>query len=421
MGYKTYSISWNITKRCNLHCSHCYLDASNRMNGCEDELTREECLGVIDQIAEVNKNPFLILTGGEPLLRDDIFDISEYASRCGFFIVIGTNGLPLDDKTVKRIKECGVKGLGISIDSISPYFHDTFRGINGAWDSTIRGIEAAKRAGLEFLLQTTVTRENYNEIPEIIEFAYKLGAKVFNLFFLVCTGRGQGLTDITSKQYEGMLNNLYENQKRYEGEMLIGAKCAPHYKRVIYGHNPDSPLLMSYTGGCPAGTHYCRITPEGDITPCPYMPLKAGNLREKTFKEIWDDSPILKSFREPNLGGRCGECEFKILCGGCRARAYAETGDYLSEDPWCEYRPGRYGYNEISLKEEDTFGLEEEFSLPWSAEAKERLAKIPSFARGMVIKGVEYYAKGKGYEMITADIMTEARERLVGNRMRGKV
>ncbi|MEK7846395.1 MAG: radical SAM protein, partial [Nitrospinota bacterium] len=202
MAFETYIISWNITKRCNLHCAHCYLDASHLSGNSKDELSTIECFRLIDQMAEVNPKAVLILTGGEPLLRKDIFEISRYASDKGFLTVLGTNGISITDDTAIKIKDSGLKGVGVSLDSLSKERHDSFRGIKGAWDNTIRGIEEIKKIGLEFQIQTTVTRDNYNEIPSIIEFAHKTGSRVFNLFFLVCTGRGEEITDISAEQYE---------------------------------------------------------------------------------------------------------------------------------------------------------------------------------------------------------------------------
>ncbi|MBI5796817.1 MAG: radical SAM protein, partial [Planctomycetes bacterium] len=290
MDYKPYAISWNTTYRCNLRCSHCYLDTNALTNQSVSELSTQEGYKLIDQMAELNPNLLLILTGGEPLLRKDIYDLSSYASQKGMMVVLGTNGNMIDDDIAKKLKESGVTGIGISLDSIVPGRHDTFRGIPGAWDDTLNGIEACRRQGIEFQIQTTVTKENFNEIPNIIEFSYNLGAKVFNLFFLVCTGKGQDLTDITPQQYDQALHRLYDIQKIYHGKMMVGAKCAPHYRRIVYEHDTSSPLIRAYAGGCPAGTHYCRITPEGNITPCPYMPNVSGNVRERSFVEIWKDT-----------------------------------------------------------------------------------------------------------------------------------
>jgi radical SAM protein with 4Fe4S-binding SPASM domain len=327
-------------------------------------------------------------------------------------VLLGTNACLINDDVAKRLKDSGVSGIGISFDSMRPDVHDSIRGLKGSWEKAIEGMRACKRNGLEIQIQTTVFRKNYDEIPDVVAFANEMGAKVFNLFFLVCTGRGQDITDITSKHYEDALKQIYKLNKQYEGTMLVSAKCAPHYRRIAYEMDPESALVKYYSGGCPAGTNYCRITPEGNVTPCPYMDTSCGNLREKSFGEIWRDSSILQELRESNLKGRCGECEFESMCKGCRARAYATTGDQMAEDSWCEYEPGKYGGKKIILKAENTFGLEKGFELSWSEDAKKRLNKVPSFGRGMVIKRVEQYAREKGYSEITPDIMKEAKEKM---------
>jgi radical SAM protein with 4Fe4S-binding SPASM domain len=192
--------------------------------------------------------------------------------------------------------------------------------------------------------------------------------------------------------------------------LLIRAKCAPHFRRIMWEMNPDSPLLKNYAhGSCPAGKYYCRITPEGDVTPCPYMPVSAGNLRQSSFADLWRSAPVFDDLREAKLGGRCGACEFSKVCGGCRCRAYASYGDYLAEDPACSYQPGAHGGKLIELPATLTFGLAVDEELIWEPEARERLAAIPSFARGMVVKAVEAYARGRGAAIITPAILAAVR------------
>lgn len=416
MQYKPYAISWNTTYRCNLRCSHCYLDTNALTKQSAKELTTAEGLRLIDQMAELNPNLLLILTGGEPLLRSDIYDLSSYASRKGMMVVLGTNGNMIDDDVAKRLKASGVTGIGISLDSVKPGSHDSFRGMQGTWDDTLNGIEACRRQGIEFQIQTTVTKENFHEIADIVKFSYNLGARVFNLFFLVCTGKGQELTDITPQQYDLALHQLYEIQKEYQGRMMVGAKCAPHYRRIVYEHDASSPLVRAYTGGCPAATHYCRITPEGDVTPCPYMPNVAGNVKEKSFVDIWNENSEFHVLRHDNLNGRCGICEFRSICKGCRARALAATGNQMDEDAWCNYVPGKSGSEVIQLATSETFGVEEQRLLPWDDGAKNLLQQIPSFARGMVIKNIEQFAAKHNYQEITQEVMRVAREEMMANK-----
>jgi AdoMet-dependent heme synthase len=432
MSQKAYSVSWNLTQRCNLFCTHCYMSAFPHADISQD-FTTDECFKVIDDMAKVNPALFLILTGGEPLVRKDIFDIAGYASDKGFTCVLGTNGVLLGKQEARRMRESGLQGASISLDSVDPQRHDGFRQLAGSWKSAIRGIGHLKEEGLDFSLHMSVMSWNVSEIPPMIELARNIGAKVLNFFFLVQTGRGENLIDILPSQYREILTYLARAQgvgtqetnpglfQNFDdpwtssagqmGDLILRAKCAPHFRKVIYELDPNSPLLKNYAqGSCPAGKHYCRITPEGDITPCPYMPVSAGNLRKQPFDEIWNTSPVLNDLREPQLGGRCGECEFSQICGGCRCRAYAVNGSYLAEDPACDYQPGQYGGKRIELPAEQTFGLEVRFTLNWSSAAQERLKSLPSFARGMVARGVERYAIENNISSITPEVMQKVRE-----------
>jgi radical SAM protein with 4Fe4S-binding SPASM domain len=450
--YRAYSVSWNLTRRCNLECAHCYLSAHA---GAEagGELDTDECRRVIDQIAEVNPSVFLILTGGEPLLRRDIFDLAGYAAERRFTVVLGTNGVLLREREARLMRQHGVLGASISLDSTDAGKHDQFRRLPGAWDRAVRATRVLQDEGLDFSLHMSVTDWNVHDVPAMIDLATALGATVLNFFFLVRTGRGADLADIDAETYEQVLTYLARAQgvgprppgvgphrldrsappalAGFEdpwsvpvgrsGDLLIRAKCAPHFRRILYQLDPRSPLLRNYAhGSCPAGKYYCRITPTADVTPCPYMPISAGNLRQSSFAEIWNDAPLFRDLREPALGGRCGACEFAKICGGCRCRAYATHGDYLAEDPACAYRPGANGGTVIELPAEQTFGLDAEFEIAWGADARARLDAIPSFARGMVVKAVEAYARREGQTHVTAELLAAVRSRW-GARFRPRV
>jgi radical SAM protein with 4Fe4S-binding SPASM domain len=420
--FRSHVISWNLTKKCNLRCEHCYISAG-RISKAEakDELSTEECLRVVDQICEVNPEALLILTGGEPLLRKDVFEIASYADSRGLWVVVGTNGVLITEELCRRIIDAGIKGVALSLDSLDRVTHDRFRGVQGAWDNTVRGSEVLNEAGLPFVVQTTIGAHNRESILELARFAYRLGARVFNLYFLVPSGRGAYASDITPQQYEEALARLMEIQREFSGKMLVNSKCAPHYQRLLYQHDADSAFLKTFAGGaggCPAGTHYLGIRPNGDMTPCPYLPVYGGNLREQTFREIWETSSVFSRIRERDaLGGRCGACEFGSVCGGCRARAYGATGDYMAEDPWCIYEPGAYGFEKIGFKEKTEYGLDVESGLPWTPDAEQRLKAVPSFVRGMLARRVESYARERGYEEVTAGVMQEVRD----NVLRGRV
>jgi radical SAM protein with 4Fe4S-binding SPASM domain len=434
-SYTAYSVSWNLTRRCNLECAHCYMSAFAGADT-RGELTTEECRRVIGEIAAINPNVFLILTGGEPLLRKDLWEIAAGAAERRFTTVLGTNGVLLREREARLMRQHGVLGASISLDSTDPVKHDGFRVLPGAWQGAVRATRVLTDAGLDFSLHMSVTDWNAGEIPAMIDLARELGAKVLNFFFLVRTGRGSRLTDIDATAYERILTSLASAQGvgaptpppsppaagpfedawsapigRAEG-LLIRAKCAPHFRRILWQLDPASPLLRNYAhGSCPAGKYYCRITPEGDVTPCPYMPVAAGNLRRSSFADLWRRAPLFDDLREPKLGGRCGACEFSKICGGCRCRAYATYGDYLAEDPACAYQPGAHGGQVIELPEAMTFGLPVACELSWEPSARARLDAIPSFARGMVVKAVEAYARSRGELVITPALLADARSR----------
>jgi radical SAM protein with 4Fe4S-binding SPASM domain len=409
--FKPYLIALNLTKRCNLKCAHCYLDATTRASGGRDELSTEECVRLIDQIAEVNKGCLLVITGGEPLVRPDILHITCHAVAAGFMVVLGTNGMLIDDQMARVLVGIGVMGVGISIDSLDRAKHDSFRGVPGAWNAAVAGIEACKRNGLQFQIHFSVQPMNYRELPAAIDWAYQIGARVFNVFFMVCTGRGEELTDITPAQYEEALSYLVNCQDNYKG-MLVRARCAPHFKRLAYEKDPASPITKAtgyMGGGCLAGTNYARVTPNGEVTPCPYMPLSAGNVRQQSFVDLWNHSEIFHSFRYPKLKGKCGECEYSDICGGCRARPYVDHGDWLDEDQWCLYTPK--GGEKIKV----AFNTPEEAPVRWDDASSLRLSRIPYFLRAMVKKGVEKYARENNISVITVELMEELRKKRFGN------
>ena len=380
-------VSWNLTKACNLRCPHCYMDGGKKA---ANELTTQECLSLIDELNTLGTE-MLILTGGEPLLRKDIFEIAQHASSLGIWVVMGTNGCLINDNSVKKMIECGVQGVAISIDSIDPKKHDQFRGGPDAWHHAVRALEICRDNGLQVLVQTTVMEMNYDEIPELLKFAREKGAWSFNLYFLVQTGRGQLLNDLSAERTEHMLSNLVDWQAEHR-PMLVRSKCAPQFKQIAY----ERGMGGLESGGCMAGTEYCRITPEGDVTPCPYMDVVAGNVRDQSFGDIWRTSKVFQELRDvKQLKGRCGKCEFNELCGGCRCRAYAAFGDYLQEDPACRYQPtGR------PLTQQP---------IAWSEESQIRIDRIPlAFIRAKVKQGVEAYAGRHGVSLVTPSVMEEA-------------
>ncbi len=393
MDFVPYLISWNLTRRCNLRCRHCYIDASRAMPG---ELSTDEALRVLDEIADISPAAMLILTGGEPLMREDLETIVARAATLGMTVVLGTNATALTFDRAGTLAQQGLAAVGISLDSLVASRHDDFRGQPGAWQAAVAGIESARRAGLDVQIQMTLTRDNLEELPQVVDFTRDAGAKVLTVFFLVCTGRGQELVDLTPEEYEGALRFLVEQPSN---AVMIRPRCAPTFRRVLAQTRPDSILLKSDAGRCLAGRNYCRITPDGQVTPCPYLPLTAGNLRERSFGEIWRSASVFETLRDSALKGRCGDCEYGDLCGGCRARAFALSGDVLDEDPWCVHVPGTDRRPESRP----------EAPLTWTGDAEARLKKVPFFVRGVVRSAVEAFARRLHAEVVTTAIMSEAR------------
>jgi radical SAM protein with 4Fe4S-binding SPASM domain len=424
MGQNLKIISWNITNLCNLRCTHCYLPARENNNSSSidtpDELSTHEAFRLIDHIALVNSEAMLILSGGEPLLREDIFDLAAYASGKGMMVVLGSNGILINNRVARMLKEKGVSGVSISLDSLNSAIHDRMRSREGAWESAVKAIRICRDNGLAVQINTVVTRENYTEIPDMALYAQTLGAKVFSPFFLVCTGRGEGITDITPQQYEHILSFIVKSQGQYNG-MMMRPRCAPTFRRILYQGNSQSPLLKMDTGRCMAGIHYCRITPSGNVTPCPYLPLSAGNVLEENFKGLWENSEKFNTLRKPSLKGKCMQCEFRSICGGCRARAFAYHKDYMGEDPWCFYTPKRG--ERIETPSFDTDRSQPCPGAPgnplWTEEAEKRLKRVPFFVRSMVRSAVERYAIDNRHAKITPDIMQEARQKLTMGKAAG--
>jgi radical SAM protein with 4Fe4S-binding SPASM domain len=343
-------LSWNVTRECNLKCSHCYINAAD--GKLANELTIEEGKRLIDQICQVSK-PLLILSGGEPLLRPDIYELIQYGSSKGLKMGLGSNGSLIDEVAVKKLKEAGITTVSISLDSHIAAQHDDFRGVAGSWDKAVNAIKLLRNNGVLVQVNTTLTHDNYDQIDDIMSFSESLGVENFHLFFLVPTGRGVKLDDISPQKYEDMITTTFAKVSKHR--LNVRPSCAPQFMRIAQGMGLD---MRQWIRGCIAGMYYCRIYPNGDITPCPYLPIKVGNVREKSFKEIWQNADIFKELCDPNtLTGKCGICEYKILCGGCRARAYGLSADfidycgdlhipteakndYLKEDPWGVDQPG---------------------------------------------------------------------------------
>ena len=404
-----YIVALNLTRRCNLKCAHCYLDAGIRSGGIADELTTGEVKRILESLAAMSAGMMVVFTGGEPLLRPDLSELARCAAALGLMVVVGTNAILLNAKKVKELRDAGVQGVGISLDSLNPACHDRFRGAPGAWDKTMRAIDACRDGGLGFQIHFSVTEENAGELNAVLAFARSAGALVLNIFFLVCTGRGEKFSDISPATYHRALQWVTE-AAHDEKDVMVRAKCAPQFKRLAHELDPDWPVTLAHgydAGGCMAGIRYCRVTPEGEVTPCPYMEVSAGSLRGADFADLWADAPLFQTLRRPRLKGRCGVCEYSNLCGGCRARPLALGGELMDEDSLCDYQP-RGGAAITAMAESDG-------AISWSPEADARLQRIPAFVRRMVRRRVEEHVRLEGRSVIAPEDMHNLARGRFGN------
>jgi len=338
-------VAWEITRNCNLACIHCR--ASATQGPYTGELSTDACKKLLDDIHQIGQ-PIIILTGGEPLLRSDIFEIIQYGHQKGFRMVMAPNGTLIDANNAKKMADSGIQRISISLDGPTADIHDNFRGVPGAFEGALQGISHAKHAGIPFQINTTITQQNYNYIESIQDLAISLGAVAHHIFLLVPTGRGKYIIDqeISAEQYEQTLNWFYKRKKSVPLELK--ATCAPHYYRILRQNAKAEGIHITYqthgldamTRGCLGGISFCFISHQGIVQPCGFLDLNCGNITQQSFSQIWQQSDIFLQLRDDNkLKGKCGACEYKRVCGGCRARAYEATGDFLAEEPLCEYVP----------------------------------------------------------------------------------
>ena len=338
-------VAWEITRNCNLSCIHCR--ASATQGPYEGELDTPAAMRLLDQIAQVGQ-PIVILTGGEPMLRADIYEIADYGTRKGLRMVMAPNGTLITADSARLMKAAGIKRISISLDGATRESHDRFRGVKGAFDAALRGAKLAAQEGIEFQINTTITKANLDQIPEIQELAVKIGAVAHHIFLLVPTGRGKYIVDqeITAAEYEQTLNWFYD--QRGKTPLQLKATCAPHYYRILRQRAKQDGQEVTFhthgldavTRGCLGGTSFCFVSHRGIVQPCGFLHLNCGDVTRSTFADIWHRSDIFLKLRDvKNLKGKCGQCEYKRVCGGCRARAFEATGDYLAEEPLCSYRP----------------------------------------------------------------------------------
>jgi AdoMet-dependent heme synthase len=345
-------VAWEITRCCNLKCAHCRASAGDARS--PQELSLQDCYKVIDEILEVGK-PIIILTGGEPLVRPDVFEIARYGVSKGLKVVMGSNGTLITDEIANSLRDIPISRIAVSLDFPVAQLQDKFRGQPGAFDEAMLGISAMKRAGLELQINCTLTSQNIPYLDRLLELAIGLGAVAFHPFFLVPTGRGKGLEadELSAEEYEKALNWVYDRQLELGDKIFFKPTDAPHYLRVMkqrQRQSDEAPVVKiearpfnpahAVTRGCLAGTGFWFISHTGVVQGCGYLEVEAGNLRKQSFGEIWAGSPLFRSLRDlSNIKGKCGDCEYKRICGGCRARAFEATGDFLEAEPYCLYQP----------------------------------------------------------------------------------
>ena len=356
MKFELKWLAWEMTRRCNLQCIHC------RSSCRSDEKTLPDfstslAYKVIDDIAAFS-NPVIVLTGGEPLLRDDIFDIAEYGSKKGLRMCLATNGTLINEALCEKIKSSGIKMVSLSLDGATAEIHDDFRKQPGAFDATLHAARYFAKHEIDFLINSSFTKRNQQDIANCFHLAKKLGAKAWYLFMVVPAGRGNNLLEelISSEDYQEILD-WHVQIEQDEKEILMRPTCAPHYYRIRFEHAKEKKafekirnLSFSPTGskGCLAGQTIAFMDVNGDVMPCSYLPISAGNAYEKKFQDIWENATLLNSFRSySEYKGRCGSCEYIKVCGGCRARAHVIHEDFLAEEPFCDYVPNKRKNNVI--------------------------------------------------------------------------
>ena len=348
MDFEAKWIAWETTRRCNLKCVHCRSSSELEAKGHPD-FSFDEAKRVLDDIASY-ASPVVVLSGGEPLLRPDIFDIAKYGGGKGLRMCLATNGTLVTEAIADKIKEADIKMVSMSLDGSTAAVHDNFRNVPGAFDGTLNAMRIFREKGIKFLINSSFTKRNQEEIPKLYKLAKELGATAWYMFMIVPTGRGEEIMNelISKEDYEELLKWHYEIEKK-EDEMLIRPTCAPSYYRVVLqqkkeqGDDYQRRTLQFSTGGskgCLAGQLIVLIDVDGEVLPCSYFPVAAGNIRKQSFKDIWENSKLFKDLRDfKAYKGRCGACEYVEVCGGCRARAYAITGDYMDEEPFCSHVP----------------------------------------------------------------------------------
>lgn len=343
-------VAWEVTRRCNLTCIHCRASSTSERD--TEELTTDEAKVFLSEVSHMG-SPVLILTGGEPLLREDIFDVARYGNSLGLRVVMATNGTLVDRTVARNIKEVGIRRVSISLDGADEKSHDTIRGVRGAFSGALRGVDMLVREKVEFQINTTVTRENVHQLEDIHRLAIRLGAAAHHVFFLVPVGRGREVLErgLKAEEYEKVLEDFYMMSNG--SSIPVKVTCAPQFYRITrqkrqndrdVNRKTHGDAFSTETRGCLAGISFCFVSHKGYVQPCGYLEIDCGQIRKRGFLSIWQHSEIFEKLRDLSLlKGKCGICEFKGVCGGCRARAYEFSGDFLGDEPLCIYNPRGFG------------------------------------------------------------------------------
>lgn len=340
-------IAWEVTRSCHMNCRHCR--GAARSGPYAGELTTAEIFRTLDNIAAFAK-PIIILTGGEPMLRPDIYDIARHGTSLGLPVAMSPCGTLITPANAAEMLQAGIRRISISLDGATAAQHDGFRRVPGAFAGALRGIDAARAAGLEFMINTTVTRHNVTHLPDILQLAIDLGAVAFSPFLLVPTGRGRELAalEISAREYEQVLHWIYD--QRQSAPIQVRPTCAPHFYRIYRQREHDQGRRVSVqthgldamSKGCMGGQGFAFISHVGTVQACGFLDIPCGDLRAEhgDFHHIWDTSSVFLQLRDlDRYHGKCGWCEYRRVCGGCRARALAKTGDFLAPEPLCVYEP----------------------------------------------------------------------------------
>ncbi len=335
-----FQVVWDITYACNLRCKHCYATAGKAL---PDELTTDEALDVIDKLDRFGVT-IIAFSGGEPLVRKDFFEITRYAAEKGIYVAVATNGTLITEEMAKKMKENGIQYVQISLDGTKET-HEAFRGIKGCFDKTVEGIKNCVKEGFFVNISMTVTKLNYKDVSAVIELCEKLGVNWFMHYNFIPVGRGEKELDITPKEREELLKFLYIRNLHSNISLL---STAPQFARVAL--QQDAQIipthfynvrgqrlrqLAEFIGGCGAGRFYFSIRANGDIQPCVFFPLKVGNIKYDDLDKLWRENKVFEELRNKDIIDGCSSCNFRYVCGGCRARAYNYFGDYLKPDPGC--------------------------------------------------------------------------------------